>query len=105
MDIVTIDSRTVTTEVAGGLRFEVTGAGDVADAIRRMAHAHAGMMDGVNDWAYSTADIDGGVTMTVLVPESDLAKLNALGFYGIMASGMHHQPHHWAMATGASPHG
>jgi hypothetical protein len=105
MDIVTIDSRTVATEVDGGLRFEVTGAGDVADAIRRMAHAHAGMMDGADGWSYSTADIDGGAAMTVRVPEADLAKLKALGFYGIMASGMHHQPHHWAMATGGSPHG
>ncbi len=105
MDIVTIDSTTVSTEVEGGMRFDVTGAGDVTDAIRRMATAHAGMMDGVDGWSYSTEEIAGGAALTVIVPEADLAKLKGLGFYGIMASGMHHQPHHWAMATGGNPHG
>ena len=105
MDIVTIDSKTETTEVDGGLRFVVTGEGDVADAIRRMAIAHTGMMDGVDGWVYSTEVVPNGAAMTVTVPEGDFARLRALGFYGIMASGMHHQPHHWAMATGGTPHG
>jgi hypothetical protein len=105
MDIVTIDSTTVTTEVDGGLRFDVTGAGEVTNAIRRMATAHAGMMNGSDGWVYSTEEIAGGAAMSVIVPGADLAKLKGLGFYGIMAAGMHHQPHHWAMATGGSPHG
>jgi len=105
MDIVTIDSKTETLEVEGGLRFVVTGEGDVADAIRRMASAHAGMMDGVDGWVYATEVVPNGAAMTLIVPKGDFAKLNALGFYGIMASGMHHQPHHWAMATGGNPHG
>jgi len=105
MDIVTIDSVTETIEVDGGLRFVVTGEGDVADAIRRMASAHAGMMSGADGWVYATEVVPNGAAMTVTVPEGDFAKLRALGFYGIMASGMHHQPHHWAMATGGSPHG
>ena len=105
MDIVTIGSKTETAEVDGGLRFVVTGDGDVADAIRRMAIAHTGMMDGVDGWVYSTEVVPNGAAMTVTVPVGDFAKLKALGFYGIMASGMHHQPHHWAMATGGTPHG
>jgi len=36
----------------------------------------------------------------VIVPEADLARLEGLGFYGLLAAGMHHQPHHWMMATG-----
>jgi hypothetical protein len=105
MDIVTIDSTTISTEVDGGMRFDVTGAGEVTDAIRRMAGAHSGMMNGVDGWTYATEEIAGGAAMTVTVPAGDMAKLKALGFYGIMAAGMHHQPHHWAMATGGSPHG
>ena len=105
MDIVTIDSTTVSTEVDGGMRFDVTGAGEVTDAIRRMASAHAGMMDGVDGWVYTTEEIADGAAMTVTVPAGDLAKLKGLGFYGIMASGMHHQPHHWMMANGGQPHG
>ena len=106
MDIVTIDSRSVTSEIEGGLMFEVTGEGDVVDAIRRMASAHAGMMDGADGWNYSTVEIQNGAALSVTVFEaSDLAMLKGLGFYGIMASGMHHQTHHWAMASGSDPHG
>ena len=105
MDIVTIDSRSVTSEIEDGLMFEVTGEGEVIAAIRRMASAHAGMMDGADGWTYSTAEIPGGAALSVTVFEaSDLAMLKGLGFYGIMASGMHHQAHHWAMASGADPH-
>ena len=104
MDIVTIDSRTDTEEVEGGLRFIVTGAEDVTPSIQRMVMAHVQVMDGVDSWTYSAEEISGGAIMTVSVPATDLAKLKGLGFYGIMASGMHHQPHHWMMATGADPH-
>jgi len=104
MDIVTIDSSTITKEVPGGLRFEITGEGDVQAAIRRMVSAHAGMMDGQDGWAYQFEETAGGANMTITTPEQDLPVLKALGFYGIMASGMHHQPHHWAMATGSNPH-
>jgi len=38
------------------------------------------------------------------VPDQDLTKLTALGFFGMMTSGMHHQAHHWAMAIGTDPH-
>lgn len=105
MDIVTLDSRSVTREIEGGLMFEVTGEGDVVAAIRRMVSAHAGMMDGADGWTYSTVEIPNGAALSVTVFEaSDLAMLKGLGFYGIMASGMHHQTHHWAMASGADPH-
>ncbi len=105
MDIVTIDSRSVTREIEGGLMFEVTGEGDVVAAIRRMASAHAGMMDGADGWNYTTMEIPNGAALSVTVFEaSDLSMLKGLGFYGIMASGMHHQAHHWAMATGTNPH-
>ena len=104
MDIVTIDSTTTTSEISGGLRFEITGNGEVAAAIRRMVTAHAGMMDGTNGWHYTTEEISDGAAMEVRVPANELPKLKALGFYGLMASGMHHQPHHWAMATGSNPH-
>ena len=104
MDIVTIDSTTATIAIEGGLRFEITGSGAVVEAIQRMALAHAGMMDGADNWHYAVDAIKNGAAMTVRVPEADLPKLKALGFYGIMASGMHHQPHHWAMATGSNPH-
>jgi len=100
MDVVTIDSTTVAEDVEGGVRFTITGGPDVAPSITRMALGHAGVMDGVDDWRYSAEALDNGAVLTVLVPAEDLAKLKALGFYGMLASGMHHQPHHWMMANG-----
>lgn len=104
MDIVTVDSTVATTDITSGQRFEIIGEGEVTAAVRRMAKAHVGMMDGADGWVYTVEDIDGGVAMRITTPEADLPMLKGLGFYGIMASGMHHQPHHWAMATGGNPH-
>ena len=100
MDVVTIDSTAVAEDVDGGVRFTITGAPDVVPSITRMALGHASVMDGVDGWKYSAEALDNGATLTVLVPDSDLAKLKGIGFYGLLASGMHHQPHHWMMANG-----
>ena len=100
MDVVTIDSVAVAEDVEGGVRFTITGSPTVAPSITRMALGHADVMDGVDGWSYSAEALDNGAVLTVLVPAEDLAKLKALGFYGMLASGGHHQPHHWMMANG-----
>lgn len=100
MDRVTIDSIAVAEEVEGGMRFTVTGSDIVAPSIERMVLGHASIMDGVDGWAYNGEIVANGAEMTVLVPEADLAKLKGIGFYGLLAAGPHHQPHHWAMANG-----
>lgn len=105
MNVVTIDAVAVSMDVPGGVQLTVTGAKDVAPSIRRMTLAHAAIMAGANDWQYAAEEIDGGAVITVIVPDRDLAKINALGFFGMMASGVHHQAHHWKMATGTDPHG
>jgi hypothetical protein len=105
MDVVTIDAVAVTKEVDGGMQFIVTGAADVAPSIRRMTLAHAAVMGGINGWEYTAREIDGGAMVTVIVPPQDMAKIKALGFFGMMASGSHHQAHHWMMASGQNPHG
>ena len=104
MDVVTIDSTVEAQPIKDGMRFVVTGDATVAPSIRRMVLAHALMMNGVDGWSYAAEEITQGAILDVTVPETDLARLKALGFFGIMASGMHHQPHHWMMATGANPH-
>ncbi len=104
MDIVTIDSFATANPVPGGLEFFVTGDEGVFPSIQRMVLAHAGVMEGVGDWKYNAIELPNGASLTVTVPEADMAKLEALGFYGVLASGMHHQTHHWMMATGTNPH-
>jgi len=100
MDVVTIDSKSEAKDIEGGVIFTVTGGPDVAPSIIRMVLSHAIVMDGVNGWIYKAEALDNGAKISITVPPSDLNKLKALGFYGMLASGPHHQPHHWAMANG-----
>ncbi len=104
MNLVVIGAEAGVGEIPGGLRFEVTGEGPVIGAVQRMVLAHAGVMQGVDGWTYEAQASAAGATLDVLVPEADMAKLRALGFFGILTSGMHHQAHHWMIATGTNPH-
>ena len=104
MNKVIIDAVTVAKEIDGGMQFTVTGGVDVKSSIRRMTLAHATFMNNVNGWEYKAKKIDGGAVVTVLVPPQDQAKIKALGFFGMIASGSHHQLHHWKMALGQNAH-
>ncbi len=104
MELVFTDATVETTEVENGFVFTVTGTGKTTGAIQRMVFAHSGIMDGVGDWTFSPVEHEAGVVLTVTTAANDMAKLRAFGFFGIMAIGMHHQDHHWMMATGSNPH-
>ena len=104
MNKVIIDAVTVAKEIDGGMQFTVTGGVDVKSSIRRMTLAHATFMNNVNGWEYKAKKVDGGAVVTVLVPPQDQAKIKALGFFGMIASGSHHQLHHWKMALGQNAH-
>jgi hypothetical protein len=47
-------------------------------------------------------EIPGGAALTVA--GNDPVRSRALGFIGVMTVGMHHQAHHFALATGRDPH-
>ena len=104
MDLVFTDAEVTSEAAVGGRIFTVTGTGRTRVAIRNMTLAHAGVMDGVDNWHYAAAEHPEGATLTITVPPFDAQRLSALGFFGVMATGMHHQDHHWAMATGGNPH-
>lgn len=104
MDAVTLHANVSAAGVDGGIAFTVTGEGEVRDAIRRMVTAHAGAVGGAKGWRYDAEEIEGGARLTVLAPPADLPKLKGLGFFGILAAGMHHQEHHLMLARGGNPH-
>jgi len=104
MDAVTLRAEVARTPIDGGVRFDVTGEGPVADSIRRMVLAHARIMNGFDDWTLSAEPIAGGAALTVRAPAKDAAKLNGLGFFGLMTLGMHHPMHHLMLARGMNPH-
>ncbi len=105
MDNVTLRAHATTEDIAGSVRFLVTGEGPVVGSIRRMVAAHARTMNGVGGWAYAAADIPNGASLTVTVADArDIVEVKALGFIGVLANGSHHQAHHLMIATGRDPH-
>ena len=104
MNAVTLDAHVKGENVDGGVRFVVTGEGPVRGSIRRMVIAHAATMNGANGWQLTAADIENGAILTLQVPAEELEKIKALGFFGMMTVGMHHQEHHMMIARGGNPH-
>ena len=92
--------------IPGGLQIEVTGEGRTLRAIQNMVPAHAAELAKVDGWQVEAATRDGGARL--LVTSTDRrqeAPIRGLGFFGLMATGAHHQTHHWAIATGQPMHG
>ena len=81
--------------------FKVTGTGRTLAAIQSMVIAHARVLAAISGWKVSGVKIADGATLTVVGEDKNqLTKIKALGFFGLMALGANHQPHHLGMATG-----
>lgn len=104
MDNVTLRADAKSEPVEGGMRFIVSGSGQIKESIQRMVTAHAAIMNGIGNWKFTAAETEVGANLTVVAPPKDAGKLRALGFIGVMARGMHHQEHHLLIARGDNPH-
>jgi len=104
MDDVIMRSSVKQTNVAGGMSLDITGAGKVVDAIKRMATMHAMALSEEGMWVAKSSEISGGVRMIVTSKDPADAKavamLRGLGFAGIMTEGDHHAMHHMMVARG-----
>lgn len=101
MNELTLHAEARETEVPGGLEIEVTGDGPTRAAVQRMVPAHAAMMNGAAGWRVDVETTDAGVRLRLTSDDArQVAKIRALGFFGFMASGDHHRPHHLAIARG-----
>jgi hypothetical protein len=105
MNNVTLGAQVAATAADNGVKFTVSGDGDIRASIRRMVLAHASAMNGVNGWAFLAAETAGGAEITARPPPGvSVDQVNGLGFIGIMTLGMHHQAHHLMLAKGQQPH-
>lgn len=99
MDNVTLRAQVAEADIDGGAVFTVTSPdAAVVASIRRMTLSHAAAMSGIAGMAMRAEEVEGGSRVTVTGP--DAQKIRALGFIGVMTLGMHHQPHHLAIARG-----
>lgn len=85
------------------IQFQVSGQARTLQAIQAMIPTHAQMVSTLNDWGIVVINKPDGVTLEVS-PRSteDYIKLKALGFFGFITIGAHHQFHHLQIAKGAS---
>ena len=87
--------------IDGGMRFTVNGQGEVLRAIQRMVPAHTAELHKMTEYKATANKTDKGVVMEVTgQDDKTMLKIKGLGFFGLMATGSHHQPHHLMMATG-----
>ena len=104
MDNVTLRAQVRSEATPDGMRFIVSGEGPLGESVQRMVMAHAATMNGVGNWAFTGILTETGANLTVNVPAADRAKLAGLGFIGVMTEGMHHQAHHFMIASGSHMH-
>lgn len=105
MNELTLNAAVETSEENEAVTFKVTGSGRTLEAIRRMVPAHAQVLRTEMGWDASVETIDSGVKLGISTKDpQELAMFRGLGFFGVMATGAHHQPHHLAMARGKMRH-
>lgn len=84
-----------------GLRMTVTGDAATQRAIHNMIPPHVRQLNRMVGWRASVELTETGAVLEVTSKnEAQVEKIRALGFFGLMATGSHHQPHHLAMAKG-----
>ena len=105
MDRLVLDATVESEAVDGGHRFTVSGEGRTRRAIREMVPAHAVVLAAETRWTVEAARTAEGATLIVGSDDPDeRQRIGALGFFGLMAMGDHHRPHHRVIATGRPMH-
>ncbi|MBL1421754.1 MAG: hypothetical protein COC24_014690 [Alphaproteobacteria bacterium] len=101
MNELTLNAEVSKTVSQSAVIFAISGAPRTLKAIKAMVPAHAVELNKIDGWQVDVEIKTNSVIMRVSGDDAGvLAKVNALGFFGMMATGAHHQPHHWGMATG-----
>ncbi len=105
MELVTTEANVRTQSEGRMVEFNVTGEGNIVDAIERMVLAHSPMLEMATGWAVTAEPSAKGAAMRVEVDtDQELARVLGLGFFGIMTIGAHHPAHHSQMAMGKDTH-
>ena len=106
MDLLATRAEVRVVRLPDGLRATAAGDSATAAALGRMVPAHAAELASGGSWtATGEATADGAVLTVTSDDPATVARIQGLGFFGLMASQDHHRAHHFALATGGSPHG
>ncbi len=94
--------------LSNGLQLVVESTTPEAGAsLNRVLNAHPSMLEQETGWEMEVKALSPGrYQLQVTSPRpADAAKIQGLGYIGLMAYGSHHKHHHWMIATGKTPHG
>ncbi len=105
MENLTMGAQAVVSASENLITFTVSGEGLVRRAIQNMVPAHAAELRASLGWSTDVVLTDAGANLIVAASsEEEMRRLGGLGFFGIMATGAHHQAHHLLIARGETAH-
>lgn len=91
--------------LSDGLRMRIATAGRPGEAASQMVPAHGSVLAAETGWQSEVTRDDHEIVWTVTGPnENASVRIQALGFFGLMATGDHHRAHHLALARGEEAH-
>lgn len=101
MNMLMMGAKVTQSETGNEVVFIVEGEGQVLRAIQAMALPHARQLDMMDGWSATATTTSKGAVLTMKAEQPfALAKIQGLGFFGLMVTGAQHQPHHLALAQG-----
>lgn len=106
MDRLISDAVVTETDLPDGITAMVTGDEDTVATLRRMVPAHAAQLARDDRWTVAASPSATGMELRVTSNDpAVIARIQGLGFFGLMASQDHHRAHHLMMARGENAHG
>ncbi|WP_417524038.1 hypothetical protein [Marinovum sp.] len=106
MDRLITAAQVTETALPDGLSSLATGDAETLATLRRMLPAHAAQLSQETRWTVTTEDTDDGMILRVISADpAVVARIQGLGFFGLMASQDHHRAHHLSIARGETAHG
>ena len=101
MNELTLNASSESSIENGAITFNVSGQGRALKAVQAMVPAHSKVLSKAGLYNVTAEKTETGAIMRIAYEnDGQLAQIKALGFFGIMATGAHHQKHHLQMARG-----
>ncbi len=105
MDRLVSKTKVVETILSNGISVSATGDTETIATLKRMVPAHASQLAQDDRWNVHANELESGMELRVTSDKSEvIARIQGLGFFGLMASQDHHREHHYMMARGQNAH-
>lgn len=105
MNQLVVGARVRSERLPDGLHLRIETGGRAGAAASRMVPVHGPVLASETGWRSEVTQNGDEIVWTVTGNSAeDAARVQALGFFGLMATGDHHRAHHLALAQGRLAH-